>query len=107
MSKKKISVFSVLFSGSRSIRLRPVCSGLLSLYRNSALSRPARIYLCFVTAAYITAGAVCAGLLLGAFGFTDPVNARILAGQMTHSLIRTAVPAVFMTLLIEMRLKKS
>lgn len=65
------------------------------------LSRHAVLFLRFAAAAYIAAGVICAGLFWDVFGFVDRVNAYILATQLLHSMIRSAVPATMMTLLID------
>ncbi|MBQ9901971.1 MAG: hypothetical protein IJM51_06255 [Clostridia bacterium] len=66
------------------------------------LTAGARKYLCFVTAVFLIAGIICAGLYLNLFGFTDSVNAYIFAGQLLDSMIRSMTAATVMTLLIDM-----
>ncbi len=71
------------------------------------ISVNARKYLCFVTAVFVIAGIICAGLYLDCFGFADRVNSYILADQLWHSMIRSMTAATLMTLLIDMPDRRS
>ena len=71
-------------------------------FLRTPLSRTARIYLCFVVAVYITAGAFCAGLYLNVFPFADGVNSYLMAEELLYSMIRSATAAALMVLLIDM-----
>lgn len=66
------------------------------------IGRRARIFIRFVTAVYVIAGAICAGLFMNVFGFIDSVNSYILAEELLHSMIRSTVAATMMTLLIDL-----
>ena len=66
------------------------------------LSLSAQGYLKFVSAAFCTAGAVCAGLYGNVFAFVDRVNACLLADELMYSMIRATAAAVMMTLAIDL-----
>jgi hypothetical protein len=61
------------------------------------LSRYARIYLCFVTAVFLMAGVICAGLYMNLFGFVDRVHSYIFAETLFHSLIRSMAEVALIT----------
>lgn len=65
------------------------------------LSKHAQMYLVFVTAVFVAAGIICAGLFMNVFGFIDSVNSYILATELFHSMIRTVSASTMMTLLID------
>ena len=62
----------------------------------------ARKYLCFVTAVYLIAGIICAGLYLNVFGFIGSVNSYILADELLGSMIRSMTAAAIMVLTIDL-----
>ena len=66
------------------------------------LCRSARKYLCFVTAVYLIAGIICAGLYLDLFGFIDSVNSYILADELLGSMIRSMTAAAMMVFAIDL-----
>ena len=66
------------------------------------LSKPARIYLCFATAVFLTAGVICALLYMNVFVFVDRAHSYILAEELYHSLIRSTAETAMMAFIIDL-----